>query len=321
MSYSLPLSSIAELAARLRARSESEDEGEDVVLISGIHNSSNPDEGDDSPTSSCPSTSSSSSNSPCEGEWEDEWNTFQAAYADHAQSFCNTGDALCFDDPVSGSIGRALDPGNPVVGAGTGPEYLNIDAVNPNTGVCLNTPTHAGALFMDIAGQSPEQEQAHADTLWPTITPFPPRSTTQRQSSGKQLKQDPDGGLQMRILALWNLHQHNESLAARARAQAEKAAREEELAQRVMVLEYLHHDTKKTDGLHLRKPKDGRVEGYVTVIRDTFDIRNHLASVRRGQRYESAMHAMGGGLDIRDITRGNKDLILFLAIQIYPVMV
>ncbi|ETI27278.1 hypothetical protein G647_09961 [Cladophialophora carrionii CBS 160.54] len=91
---------------------------------------------------------------------------------DRLKSFWNTDDALYFDDPVSGGIGSALDPSNPVVGAGTGPEYLNIDAVNPNTGVGLNTPTHAGAYFMDIAGQSPEQEQAHADTLWPIITPI-----------------------------------------------------------------------------------------------------------------------------------------------------
>ncbi|EXJ61718.1 hypothetical protein A1O7_02147 [Cladophialophora yegresii CBS 114405] len=282
MSYSLPLSSIADLAEQLRARSESEDEAEDLALVSGRDSCALFDDGDGSPTSSGLSPSSSSSSSEREGEWEDEWNSFQAAYADHALSFWNNDDPFYFVSSVPGDVGSTYDSGTPVVGPGTGPGYLNNAAFNTNAGVSLNTSPYAGSLYVDSADQNSDQEQAHVGTLWPTITPFPPRSTIQRQRRGRQLKEACDGGLQMRILAHWNQHQHNELLAARARAQKGKAARAEELKQRVMVVEYLHQDTKKTDGLHLGKPEDKTVGGYGTVIRETFEMIKHLSTAKRG---------------------------------------
>ncbi|KIW70011.1 hypothetical protein PV04_02322 [Phialophora macrospora] len=215
MASGLPLGSIEELAEELRARSVSNDEGEGLTLLSGGDISATSDDGDISPVSS--RSSSSSSSSECEGEWEDEWNSFQAAYDDHVQSFWTNRDAFYFDNPALGGTSSVHDSDVPVFDTGHEPEYLNDAELTPNTGACLNTSTYTNPLSIDIADQKADQEQTLADTLLPTIIPFPPRSPSKRKRTGKQPR---DGALQMRIRALWNLHQHNESLARTARINA-----------------------------------------------------------------------------------------------------
>jgi hypothetical protein len=236
-SLPLPLSSIEELAEQLRARSESNNEGEDVTLVSGGDNSPTSDDGDISPTSSG-SSSSSSTSSECEGEWEDEWSSFQAAYDDHVHAFWSDGDASYFDNPALGGISSVHDSGDPVLDTTNEPDYLNNAELGSDTGASLNTSTDIDHLSIDIADHGVDQEQAHADTPLPTINPFPPQSPSKRKRK-RTGKQPRDGALTMRILALWNLRLKNESLALAARANAAKtelaaranAAKTEEMRQ------------------------------------------------------------------------------------------
>jgi hypothetical protein len=219
-SLPLPLSSIEELAEQLRARSESNNEGENVTLVTGGDNFPTSDDGDISQTSSSSSPSSPTS-SECEGEWEDEWSRFQAAYDDRVHSFWSDGDASYFDNPALGGIGSVHDSGDPVFDTSNEPDYLNNAELDSDTGTSLNTSTDVDHLSIDIADQGADQEQAYADTPLPTINPFPPRSPSKRKRK-RTGKQPRDGALTMRILALWNLRLHNESLALAARTNAAK---------------------------------------------------------------------------------------------------